>query len=412
MGDMLASMFNIIGFSWDSCPAATEMEIVVLDQLGRAVGLPEEFLSDGEGGGVMQGSACEATLVGVVTARTRALKHMRRVHPGLSDYELMAKMTLYTSDQAHSSVQKAANIAGLGGNMRLITAKRGGGEADDNAYALDAADLAAAMKKDVTAGLTPIYVCATVGSTNSCAIDPVRAIGKICRSTSGKQHGEDKPAEGLVPWLHLDAAYAGSAAVCPENRWVLDGIEGADSIAFNLHKWLLVNFDCTAMWVKNKASLVDALSVKQDILYSKQHDGDQVADFKDMQVPLSRKFRSLKIWFTMRAFGLDKVREHIRRHTKLARDFEAMVKTDDRFEIVAPGRFGLACLRLKSTDAANEELRTRIVDSGLASFSSTKLGGKTCLRICVGCPNTNIGHMQELWVAMVQTTDAMEAGGF
>ncbi|CAM9597402.1 unnamed protein product [Laminaria digitata] len=179
--DVLVSMFNVVGFSWEASPAATELEIVVLDQLARAVGLPNVFLSGGEGGGVIQGSASEGTLVGLLAARTRALKHMRQVSPGVSDHELMAKMTLYTSDQAHSSAQKAAKIAGLGENMRLIPARGRGGAADDNAYALDPADLATAMKEDVAAGLTPVYVQANVGLTNFCAVDPVLAIEEICR---------------------------------------------------------------------------------------------------------------------------------------------------------------------------------------------------------------------------------------
>ncbi|CAM9098095.1 unnamed protein product [Laminaria digitata] len=417
LGDMLASMFNVIGFSWEASPASTELEIVVLDQLARAVGLPDVFLSNGEGGGVIQGSASEGTLVGLLAARKRALKFMRRVSPGVSDHELIAKMTIYTSDQAHSSVQKAANIAGLGGNVRLVPTRGGGGAAEDDGYALDVADLAAAMREDVAGGLTPVFVNANVGSTNSCAIDPVIAIGEICRSFSGgvpahgEQHGEEEAADGLVPWLHVDAAYAGSAAVCPENRWILDGIEAADSVLFNLHKWLLVNFDCTAMWVKKSAYLVDALSVTPEILKSKEYRRGQVSDFRDWQVPLGRKFRSLKIWLTMRAFGLDKVRALVRSQTELAKDFEAMVKADERFEIIAPARFGLVCFRLKATDAANEELRSRIIASGLSFFSSTKLGGQTCLRMCIGCPSTTIRHVQELWDALGQTADAVAADG-
>ncbi|CAM9422706.1 unnamed protein product [Pylaiella littoralis] len=440
LGDMLASMFNVIGFSWEASPASTELETLVLDQLGRAVGLPEAFLSAGDGGGVIQGSASEGTAVALLAARTRALKHMRSESPaGVSDSELLAKMTLYTSDQAHSSVQKAANIAGLGSNLRVIPTRGGGDEGEEQQqqqqqlFTLDPADLCDAMREDAAAGLTPVFVCANVGSTNTCAVDPVRALGEACRSfcggeeeankneknSSGNDGDENRESNPLVPWLHVDAAYAGSAAVCPENRWILDGIEAADSYLFNAHKWLLVNFDCTAMWVKRSACLVDALSVTPEILRSKEYNANQVSDFRDWQIPLGRKFRSLKIWLTMRAYGLDKVRGLVRRHTQLAIDLESMVNKDDKFEIVAPVRFGLVCFRLKGSNAANEELRrgpnlnwSRVVSSGLAFFSSTKLGGRTCLRVSVGGLSTKARHVREFWDSLRQTADAVTAEGF
>ncbi|CAM9528472.1 unnamed protein product [Ectocarpus fasciculatus] len=346
---------------------------------------------------------------------------MRRQSPaGVSDSELLAKMTLYASDQAHSSVQKAANIAGLGSNLRLIPT-RGSGEDSQRCYTLDSAELSEAMREDAAAGLTPVFVSANVGSTNTCAVDPVRSLGEACRSFSQGEGKEEKGSETLLPWLHVDAAYAGSAAVCPENRWILDGIEAADSFMFNVHKWLLVNFDCTAMWVKRSAYLVDALSVTPEILRSKEYNSNQVSDFRDWQVPLGRKFRALKIWLTMRAFGLEKVRGLIRRHTQLATNFEAMVNEDDRFEIVAPPRFGLVCFRLKASCAANEELRqarlrvdrrSRIAASGLAFFSSTKLEGRTCLRVSVGGPATETRHIREFWDALGRAADAVTADGF
>ncbi|CAM9654577.1 unnamed protein product [Ectocarpus sp. 6 AP-2014] len=367
LGDMLASMFNVIGFSWEASPASTELETVVLDQLGRAVDLPEAFLSSGGsgGGGVIQGSASESTLVAVLAARTRALKHMRRRSPaGVSDSELLAKMTLYASDQAHSSVQKAANIAGLGSNLRLIPT-RGSGEDGQRCYTLDAGELSEAMRKDEAAGLTPVFVSANVGSTNTCAVDPVRSLGEACRSFSTGESKKEEGSEKLVPWLHVDAA---------------------------------------------SAYLVDALSVTPEILRSKEYNSNQVSDFRDWQVPLGRKFRSLKIWLTMRAFGLEKVRGLIRRHTQLAGEFEAMVEQDDRFEIVAPARFGLVCFRLKASCAANEELRQ--APSGLAFFSSTKLEGRTCLRVSVGGPATEMRHIRDLWCALGRTADAITADGF
>ncbi|CAM9405302.1 unnamed protein product [Ascophyllum nodosum] len=341
----------------------------------------------------------------------RALRHMRRLKPGVSDHDLFSQMTLYASDQAHSSVQKAANIAGLEANIRLIPTP-GGRQSEKDPFALDADDLVAAMAKDLADGLTPIFVAANVGSTNTCAIDPVRSLAEGCRRCSEKDSRKKDGKCIFVPWLHVDAAYAGSAAICPENRWILDGVESADSFMFNPHKWLLANFECNTMWVKRRAFVVDALSVTPEILRSKEYERGQVSDLRDWQIPLGRKFRSLKIWFIMRAFGLNKIRGHIRRHIRLAGEFEELVKKDGRFEIVAPPRFGLVCFRLQGSNAVNDELRARIISSGLAFFSSTKLEGRTCLRMCVGCPSTDSRHVREMWDALGRTAQAVMTEGF
>ncbi|CAM9246795.1 unnamed protein product, partial [Discosporangium mesarthrocarpum] len=234
LGDLLANMFNVIGFSWEASPAATELETLVMDMLAKAMGLPSAFLSSGKGGGVIQGSASESTLVALLAARTKALRHLQKERPGVSDQELYAKMTLYMSDQTHFSARKAAKISGLEQGLRTVPTS------PDEDHALSVGDLAAVMQKDRQQGLTPIFVCASVGTTNTCAVDPVRALGELCCRWgffAGQGEEEKGKTKGFVPWLHVDAAYAGAAAICPENRWLLDGLEYADSFIFNLHKW-------------------------------------------------------------------------------------------------------------------------------------------------------------------------------
>ncbi|CAM9243510.1 unnamed protein product [Choristocarpus tenellus] len=362
LGELVASMFNVIGFSWEASPAATELETIVMDLLAREMGLPSYFLSEGGGGGVIQGSASEATLVAMLAARTRALKRLRQESPDASDQEIFGRMTVYASDQAHSSVKKAALIAGIQFRTVPTSAMKN--------FAMSSAELELAMAEDRSKGFTPIFVCFNVGSTNTCAVDPVRALSETCRRCHSCEH---RGCETMVPWLHVDAAYADR---------------------------LLVNFDCSGMWVKNRSFLVDALSVTQSILSTKEHEQGLVIDYRNWQIPLGRKFRSLKIWFTLRAFGLEKIQGHIRRHIALALELETLIRMDNRFEVVTPTVFGLVCFRLRASDSANLKLRSVIVDSGLAYFVSTTIGSRTVLRIAIGSPATERKHVMELWHAL------------
>lgn len=346
LGEMLSGGFNIIGFSWITSPAATELEIIVMDWLGKLLKLPNEFLSSGKGGGVIQGTASEAVLVVMLAARKRAVEKLTK-EQGISEFEALAKLVAYTSDQAHSCVNKASQIAGISiENLRLIPT-----DVSTN-YAMSSKVLANTLANDVKAGLVPFFLCGVIGSTSSAAVDPLSELGDL--------------AQEYGMWFHVDGAYAGNACICPEFRPYLNGVEKADSFDMNPHKWLLTNFDCSTLWVKNPSLLVDALSTNPVFLRNKQSDNNLVVDYKDWQIPLGRRFRSLKLWMVLRMYGSNGLRSYITNHCNLAKHFEELLRTDSRFEVVAPRVFSLVCFRLKSpaNDADNScSLSAKLVDA-------------------------------------------------
>jgi aromatic-L-amino-acid decarboxylase len=353
MGELLSAGLGIQGMLWVTSPAATELETRMLGWLGRMLELPDTFL-DAPGGGCIQGTASEATLVALLAARDRSPEGER---------------VAYASSQAHSSVAKAARIAGVA--LRTI-------ETDG---ALDPAALRAAIEEDRAAGRVPCFVCATIGTTSSGAVDPLT------------------PLPGV--WLHVDAAWAGSACICPEYRPLLDGIEHADSFCINPHKWLLTNFDCSAFWVKDRAALIHALGIAPEYLKNRASAEQQVIDYRDWQIPLGRRFRALKMWFVMRHYGKSGLQAHIREGVRLAQLFEEFVRGDDRFEIVAPRRLSLVCFRKKGSDDDNRSLLEAVNRGGRAFLSHTTLpGAGYTLRFCVGSPATTERHIQEAWQAL------------
>lgn len=346
LADMLSDALNAQGMMWSTSPAVTEIETRVLDWMGRALGLPDVFLStSGRGAGVIQGTASESSLVCLLAARERALRSGRATS--------IDRMTVYTSTQAHSSIAKDARIAGVSGaHVRLIPT--------DANYAMDASALARAMRDDASNGLVPVYVCATVGTTSSGAIDPVCAVVDA--------------AQAHDAWVHVDAAYAGAAAICPELRApLMEGVEGADSYVFNPHKWLLTTFDCSTLWVRDRRALIDALSITPEYLRNAASDSGVVIDYRDWQIPLGRRFRALKLWFVMRHYGVEGLRAHIREHVRLARLVESLVDADDRFERPAARSLGLVTFRLKGDNARTQALMERVNASGEAFFSHTIL---------------------------------------
>lgn len=377
LGDLLASGLGVNGFLWQTCPSITEVEMRVLDWLAEMTGLPEAFTSRGNrgpGGGVIQGTASDAALVAMVAARQRVVGD--RVVDGL---------VAYSSSQAHSSIAKAAMVAGLGRDgVRAIGV--------DAQLAMRAEALEAAIRADRAAGGKPFLVCATVGTTSTGAVDPLGSIGAVCER------------EGL--WLHVDAAYAGAAMVCPEHRWMIEGVERADSFNFNPHKWLLTNFDCSAMWVRDRASLIKALSISPEYLKNAASDAGAVVDYRDWQTPLGRRFRALKLWFVIRHYGVEGLRAHIREHVRLAELFEQLVAADARFEIVAPRRLGLVCFRLKSGDEPTRALMQRINASGemflTHSVGPVGPGGsdRLFLRMAIGGARTQERHVRAAWDAL------------
>uniref|UniRef100_A0AAR2LJR2 Aromatic-L-amino-acid decarboxylase n=1 Tax=Pygocentrus nattereri TaxID=42514 RepID=A0AAR2LJR2_PYGNA len=393
LADMLSGAIGCVGFSWAASPACTELETVMLDWLGKMLNLPEEFLAGtkGKGGGVIQGTASEATLVALLAARCRMVKRILSDDPERPEADIISKLVAYSSDQAHSSVERAGLIGGV--RMRKIPS--------DSKFSVRGEALRKVLEEDKAAGLIPFYVsqfCATLGTTPSCAFDYITEIGPICNT------------EGI--WMHIDAAYAGSAFICPEFRPLLDGVEFADSFNFNPHKWLLVNFDCSTMWVKNRTDIIAAF--KMDPLYLKHdhqesgihtlhtHTHTHTHSICHWQIPLGRRFRSLKIWFVFRMYGLRGLQDHIRKHVALAKEFEALVRVDERFQISAEVVLGLVCFRLKGSNDLNEALLKRINSARRIHLVPCQLSGRFVLRFAVCARTTESRHVQEAWAHITQ----------
>jgi aromatic-L-amino-acid decarboxylase len=370
LGDLVSAGLGVQGMLWSTGPACTELETVMLDWLARLLDLPPAFRSDGPGGGVIQDSASSANLVAMLAALHRASGGRWRESGVDRPY------TVYTSTEGHSSIEKAVRIAGLGDTaLRLV-------EVDgDHAMRPDA--LRQALAADLAAGAIPALVVATIGTTSTTAIDPLPTIGEICRDQR--------------VWLHVDAAYAGAAAICPELRWTHAGLAHADSYCFDPHKWLLTGFDCDAFWVADRAALVEALSVLPEYLRNAATASGTVVDYRDWQVPLGRRFRALKLWFVLRWYGAEGLRAHIRDSVALAARFAELVRADERFEIVAPHPFSLVCFRLRAPDEANEELLRRVNADGSVYLTHTRVRDRFVLRLAVGAPATKAEHIEAAW---------------
>jgi aromatic-L-amino-acid/L-tryptophan decarboxylase len=370
LGDLLSSGLGIQGMLWSTSPACTEVETHVLDWLVPMLGLPEKFLSSSSGGGVIQDTASSSTLCAVLAARERTTRFASN-RMGCD-----GRLVAYCSTQTHSSIEKALKIAGIGSdNLRQI-------KVDEN-FAMRPEELSRQIEADKKAGLIPFFVCATVGTTSSYAIDPVPAIGRICR------------AQEL--WLHVDSAMSGTAALCPEFRFLNDGVELSDSYVFNPHKWMFTNCDCSVFYVADRKQLIKTLSVVPEYLRNQASESGAVIDYRDWHVPLGRRFRSLKLWFVIRHYGIEGLQHHIREHVRLAQQFAAWVREDPRFEIAAPAQLNLICFRVRAGDQANQQLMDRLNASGDLFLTHTKLDGKFTLRLCVGQTNTQARHVERAW---------------
>ncbi|MFN0011761.1 MAG: pyridoxal-dependent decarboxylase [Phycisphaerales bacterium] len=405
LADLLAAGLGQNGFLWSTSPAATELETRMLDWMAGALTLPAAFLSTSpNGGGVIQGTASEAALVALVAARHRARAAGRTGAP-----------VVYTSTQAHSSVVKAALITGLidappgtgqsaawghhGSLIRLIPT-------DDHGR-MNTAALADAMHEDHAAGRVPLFICATVGTTASCAADDLTAIGPLARH----HHA----------WLHVDSAFAASACICAEHRALLTGIEHADSFSTNPHKWLLTNFDCGLMWTRDRRALTASLNVSPEYLKNPASDAGAVWDYRDWQVPLGRRFRALKLWFVLRAYGLEGLRAFIREHVRIAALFESLVAADPRFHLPVPRGCGLTliCFNLREPngdDRRSRELLARLNASGRIALSHAMLPPaagsahpRYVLRMAIGGTFTQEQHVREAWSLIQATAAALPA---
>jgi aromatic-L-amino-acid decarboxylase len=367
IGDLVSSGLGVQGMLWATSPACTELETHVLDWLVELLGLPDHF----RGNGVIQDSASSATLCAILAARDR-------VSPTIDRTNLRA----YASNQAHSSVEKGIRVAGLRADqLRLIDV--------DDTFALRPDALADAIAADLAADCVPFFVVATVGTTSSAAIDPVADIVDVVR-----RHNV---------WVHVDAAYAGSAAVAPSLRPLVNaGLDRVDSWCFDPHKWLLTNFDCDVLYVADRSALISSLSVLPEYLRNAASESGAVIDYRDWHVPLGRRFRALKLWFVLRHNGANGLRDHITRHVESAQWLAAQVDADDRFERLAPTDLSLVCFAHQDGDAAGERVLRAVNASGKAFLTHTRLADRYVIRVAVGATQTERRHVESLWTLLRQ----------
>ncbi|GIW27947.1 MAG: aromatic-L-amino-acid decarboxylase [Meiothermus sp.] len=383
LADLVATGLGQTGITWQASPALTEVEEVMTDWLRQMFGLPDYFQ------GVIQDTASTGTLVALLTAREWATGQSQD-RGGLQAEA--RPLTVYVSDQAHSSVPKAVLLAGFGReNLRLIETDQ------DHAMRLDA--LEAAIQRDLAEGRKPCAVVAAVGTTNTTAIDPVRPIAELCQRY------------GL--WLHVDAAMAGAAMILPECRGLWDGIEHADSIVINPHKWLGVAFDCSLYYVREPEHLIRAMSTNPSYLHSAA-DG-QVKNYKDWGIPLGRRFRALKIWFTLRDQGVEGLQARLRRDIANARWLEAQVRQTPGWELLAPVPLQTVCVRYNPGHLTPEQLDrhtqdwvTRTNQSGRAFLTPAQLKGRWMARVSIGAESTERSHVEALWNLMQQEAQKVQ----
>tara|TARA_E500000318_G_scaffold96155_1_gene96328 strand:- start:33362 stop:34864 length:1503 start_codon:yes stop_codon:yes gene_type:complete len=381
MGELASAVMNVNGMLWSTSPSATELEMRVMDWCAQLFGLPDAFRFDRDasiGGGCIQGTASEGVLAALCAARKR------KVDAGAD----RSGMCIYTSTQAHSSVIKAAMVAGLADDpedrsrVRLIET--------DADLRMDTAALHKAIEQDIRDGLTPCMVCSSQGTTSTGAFDPLSKIGEMLATIEQEQR----------PWLHVDAAWAGVAAVCPEHRGILDGVQRADSLCINPHKWLMTNFDCDLFWVRDRNALTSAMSITPDYLRNKESDAGSVVDYRDWHVPLGRRMRAIKLWWVLRYFGADGLREHIGHHIELAKRFEAHVRSDSRLRLVFDRSLSLVCFVVEGEDERTKALIDAVNTSGRVLITQTRVRVgdelRCVARVAVGASSVREQHIDLL----------------
>ena len=377
LAEMLTAAMGAQCMSWQTSPAATELEERVMEWTAQLIGLPKGFT------GVIQDTASTATLCSLLTAREK-----------VSDFGINEKgfgedrYAVYCSTEAHSSIEKAVKIVGLGReHLRKIPV--------DESFALVAGDLETAIRKDLETGIKPLAVVAAIGTTGSTAIDPLAAIAEICRKYN--------------VWLHVDAAYAGSALVLPEMRWMIEGIDRVDTFVFNPHKWMFTNFDCSAYFVKDHGALIRTFEILPE--YLKTREGSRVNNYRDWGIALGRRFRALKLWFVIRTYGVDGLRQKISQHLRWAAELAEIIKEEENFDLLAPVPLATLCFRYRPRGIDDPErlnrLNTRLLedlnDSGKVYMTHTKLKGIYALRLVVGQTNIEKSHVIQAWQLICQT---------
>jgi len=372
LAEMLTSTLGAQCMSWLTSPAATELEEKVMNWTAKMIGLPDNFE------GVIQDTASTATLVSLLTAREK-VSGLGINEDGFYD---RGPYTIYCSTEAHSSIERAVKIAGFGKEyLRKVRV--------NSEFAMVPEELEKAVVKDIQNGYEPLAVVAAIGTTGSTAVDPLKPISKIC-----KKHNL---------WLHVDAAWAGTALLLPEMRWMIEGIEQVDSFVFNPHKWMFTNFDCSAYFVKDKGALIQTFEILPEYLKTKE--GSTVNNYRDWGIQLGRRFRALKFWFVIRSFGVKGLQEKVGNHILWANQFADWIKEDNDFELLAPHPLATVCFRLHPSNIDDEEKLNALNASFLEEINNsekiflthTKLNEKYTLRFVVGQTRTEFYHIDKAW---------------
>jgi aromatic-L-amino-acid decarboxylase len=393
IGEMLSSALNVNAMLWRASPAATELEQVVLDWLRQMVGLPKEFE------GVINDTASVSSLNAIAAAREAVGLHVRE--KGMAGRDELPRLRIYTSEEAHSSIEKAAIVLGFGqeGVQKIPT---------DDAFRMDPLVLESMIQKDLDNGVRPVCVIPTIGTTSTTSIDPVEGISKICR-----KHGI---------WMHVDAAYGGSAAIVPRMRKLFTGWENADSIVINPHKWLFTQLDCSVLYCRRPQVLKDAFSLVPEYLHTSEE--GEVKNLMDYGISLGRRFRALKLWMIIRSLGREGIANAIEDHISYAQRLSDMIRADDRFQLLAPVPFSTVVFQFRPKTLAknrdtgsetkvnqvNERLLNAVNQTGKAFLSHTKLGGKFAIRLAIGNLKTNWEDVSETWKLIQKEANAVTGG--
>ncbi|XP_053960174.1 3,4-dihydroxyphenylacetaldehyde synthase 2 [Anastrepha ludens] len=375
IGELLIAGIGVLGFNWASSPACTELEMVVLDWLVKFLQLPQHFKhsTEGPGGGVIQGSASEAVLVSVIAAREQMVRRIKSEHPEMSESDIRGKLVGYASDQSNSCVEKAGKLAAI--PIKLLPTKED--------CVLRAEELIAALKEDLSSGRIPTICIATLGTTGTCAYDDITALASICQR--------------YKIWLHVDAAYAGAALALDEYNHLRQGLDNIDSLNINLHKLLLVNYDCAVLWLKDASKLVKAFQVNRIYLQNNQKLDNELPDFRNWQISLGRRFRALKAWIAFRSVGAEGLRMSLRKHIELSERFEKYVLADNRFELVAKRTLGIVCFRVKGDNELTTQLLQRILENKKLYMVQAVQGEKLFLRFVICGMDTKTEDIDFAW---------------
>lgn len=382
LAEMLSAALDLQCMKWETSPAATELEEKVMNWLRDLIGLPPDFT------GVIQDTASTSTLTALLTAREKFSDH--KINK--SGFKNHLNFRVYASSEAHSSVEKAVKISGIGSdNLVKISV--------NSDFSVDTDDLKNKIKKDIANGYKPLFVVATLGTTGCIAIDSIKEVGNICKENN--------------IWFHVDAAYLGTALILPEYHYLIEGIENADSFVFNPHKWMFTNFDCSAYFIKNKSDLIKTFEMNPE--YLKTQSDLLVNNYCDWGIPLGRRFRALKLWFVLRCFGVSGLQNKIREQIEFGKIFYEKISNESDFELLAPRTANTICFRYKPADtndlyelnALNEKLMNELNASGKIYISHTKLNDIYTLRMIIAQTNVTLSHVNAAFELILKTARSL-----